>query len=123
MEDGTDDFLDGDNTPGTGRSLPVDLDLRSDFSGQFDFNFELDRSDDLQAVETVPEQPSTDVSIERNQPHNDVLHAGEDFSRALFEARWTSSRLTSLSLPWETGVMSQVLEHNLCSRLLLSNHC
>ena len=108
MEDGTDELLDGGDTPGTGRSLPVDLDLRSDFSGQFDFNLELDRSDDLQAVETAPETISTDVSNERNQPHHDDLHAGEDFSRALFEARWTSSRLTSLSLPWETGVMSQV---------------
>ena len=108
MEAGTDGLGGGGNTPGTNRSLPDDLDRNEDIESQLGGQLGsegLEKSQDEWSVQ----EPTPANDIDDCQLHeHDNLHAGENFSRSLFEARWTSSRLTSLSLPWETGVMSQI---------------
>ena len=108
MEAGTDGLGGGGNTPGTNRSLPDDLDLNEDIESQLGGQLGsegLEKSQDEWSVQEPT--PANDIDDHHLHEH-DNLHAGENFSRSLFEARWTSSRLTSLSLPWETGVMSQI---------------
>ena len=98
----------GGNTPGTERSLPDGLDLPSDMSEHLDLQSDFARFDEIHFDETGPKSTIVEDSSDHEQPHHDNLHAGEEFPRALFEARWTSLRLTSLVLPWETGAMSQI---------------
>ena len=114
--DDDDDILAGELSPGTSMPLPVDLDE----SVLSDDDFELVGTRGMEAsnifnsagisIDGFREavEPGVDSGNSTSITMVDGLHLDENSKRTLLDARLTSSRSSSLTLPWEKGVMAQI---------------
>ena len=102
-------ILDGELSPGTSMPLPADLD--ENFHSDDDFELVgtcgMEASNFLNSPSEAGE-PGVESGNSNSSTVVDGLHSDENFRRTLLDARLSSSRSSSLTLPWEKGVMAQI---------------